>query len=57
MNRSDIDISKYTSKYNGNFTIINDFNIPISSTITRNNLSSEYLDNNILKYIEKNNLY
>ena len=57
MNRSDIDISKYTSKYNGNFTIINDFNIPISSTITRNNLSSEYLDNNILKYIEENNLY
>ena len=57
MNRNGIDITEYTNKYDGNFTIINDFNMPISSTITRNNLSSEYIDDNVLKYIEENNLY
>ena len=57
MNRSDIDIEKYINKYNGNFTIINDFNMPISSTDIRNCLSEDYLDKDILKYIEENNLY
>ena len=57
MNRSDIDIKEYTNKYHGNFTIINDFNVPISSTRVRNSLSEDYLDKDILKYIEENNLY
>ena len=57
MNRSDIDIEKYTSKYLGNFTIINDFNMPISSTRVRGSLSEDYLDKEILNYIKENNLY
>ena len=57
MNRSDIDIEKYTSKYPNNFTIINDFDMPISSTDIRNKISENFLDKEILNYIKENNLY
>ena len=58
MNRDNIDIHKYTKKYpNGHFTIVKDFNYDVSSTNIRNNLTNESLDEPVLKYIKKNNLY
>ena len=41
-----------------NFIVVNDYDyIKVSSTEIRNNLSSKYLDNRVLKYIIDNNLY
>ena len=59
MNRGNIDIEKYANNYpNANFIILKDFeNIDISSTEIRNNLNNRYLDNKVLRYIKKNNLY
>ncbi len=59
MNRDDIDIEKYIKNYpEGHFIIAKDFpNISISSTEIRKNLTDEYLDEPVLKYIKKNNLY
>ena len=59
MNRNNIDINSYISKYNTpNFIVINDFDfIDVSSTEIRNNLDNEYLDKRVLEYIRKNNLY
>ena len=60
MKRNNIDISKYTSKLNGKFTIVDDYKfIDISSTKIRNNiyLYKKFLDSNIYKYIVENKLY
>ena len=59
MNRNNIDINSYISKYNTpNFIVINDFDfIDVSSTEIRNNLDNEYLDKRVLEYIKNNNLY
>ncbi len=59
MNRDDIDIENYTKNYpNGKFTILKDFHpIDISSTELRKTLSSEYLDDEVIEYVKKYNLY
>ena len=58
INRDNINVLKYLKKYNGNFTIIEDFKpINISSTEIRKNISSEYLDKKVIDYINKNKLY
>lgn len=59
MNRYDIDIDKYTSKYDkNNFIVVKNYNyIDVSSTDIRDNLDSEYMDRKILKYIKNNFLY
>ncbi len=59
MNRGDIDIKKYTKKYNSdNFIVVSDYKyIDISSTKIRKNLSSEYLDREVFNYIIKNSLF
>ena len=59
VNRGDVDIDKYISKYNSNnFIVINDFeNINISSTKIRDNLDSKYLDKEVLDYIKEHKLY
>ena len=58
MNRDNIDIKKYTSKLNGKFIIINEYEqVNISSSEIRNNLNSKYLDERVLDYIKKHNLY
>lgn len=57
MNRNDIKIDKYISNLVGDFTIINDFKSDVSSTNIRKNISSKYLDKEVLNYIKENNLY
>ena len=58
MNRNNIDIEKYVKKYQGNFTIINDYKgIDISSTELRKKLSSKYLDKRVIEYINNHHLY
>lgn len=58
MNRDNIDINKYISNLDGNFTIVKDYKpLAISSTNIRNNISSKYLDQEVLNYIKENNLY
>lgn len=58
MGRDNIDINKYIKKYpNGHFTIIEDFNYNVSSTKLRDNIDSKNIDEKIIDYIRKNNLY
>lgn len=59
MNRNNIDINKYLKKYNSsNFIVIQDYHfIDISSSIIRDDLNSQYLDREILDYIQKKQLY
>ena len=59
MNRDNINIYKYLDKYNSNnFIVINDYQfLPISSSIVRNNLDSQYLSPKVLKYIKEHHLY
>ncbi len=59
MNRSGIDIDKYLENYpQGKFTIAKDFiPIEISSTDIRNDIDNENIDEEIKKYIKKNQLY
>ena len=58
MNRDNIDIKKYIKDMDGNFTVIDNYPyIKISSSMIRKNLSSKYLDKDILDYIKKHNLY
>ena len=58
MNRNNIDVKEYIKNMNGYFTIVDEYPyIDISSSIIRNNLSSEYLDKNVLNYILKHHLY
>ena len=59
LNRGNFIIKDYTDKFNSdNFIIVQDFDfIDISSTIIRNNLDSNYLDENVLKYIKERKLY
>ncbi len=58
MGRDNIDINKYIKKYpNGHFTIIEDFNYNVSSTKLRDNINSRNIDEKIIDYIRKNNLY
>ena len=58
MNRNDVDINTYISKYNGHFIVINDFKpLNISSTEIRNNINSKYLDKRVINYIKNNYLY
>ena len=59
MNREGINIEKYTKNYpEGHFTILKDFKpIDISSTELRKTLDSEYLDDEVIQYVKKHNLY
>jgi len=57
MNRNGIDIDSYLKKYKGNFIVLKDFNMDISSTTARNKIDSELLDNEVIKYIRENHLY
>lgn len=58
MNRDGIDISKYTKNYQGDFIIVNDSpRIDVSSTISRKDINSKYLDKKVIDYIRKNHLY
>lgn len=59
MNRDNIDIYKFTNKFNSNnFIILDNYNnIKISSTNIRSNINSEYLDKEIKDYIVENKLY
>lgn len=59
MNRNDIDIENYIKKYpKGHFIILKGFQpIDISSSKLRDTLDNQYLDNGIVQYIKKYNLY
>ena len=59
MNRDNIDINKYIKYYpKGNFIILKDFHpINISSTELRENYHSNYLDEKVLQYVKKHDLY
>ena len=59
VNRRNIDIDKYISKFNSNnFIVVNNFkNIDISSTELRKDLNSKYLDKEVLDYIRGHKLY
>ena len=59
MNRDDIDIDKYIKNYpEGHFTILKDFKpINISSTIIRNQIYNDFLDEKVNQYIKKHRLY
>lgn len=59
MNRDDINIEECIKKYpEGNFIILNEFNpINISSTELRENLDNRYLDDKVIQYVKKHNLY
>ncbi|XMB66134.1 nicotinate-nicotinamide nucleotide adenylyltransferase [Mycoplasmatota bacterium zrk1] len=62
LNRQDnilkvIEDSEFLSKYKNRFTIISDFNYNISSTEYRNNFDSEFLLDEVAKYIKDNGLY
>ncbi len=55
--RGDIDITKYTNRLNGKFTVVDNYPyIDISSTKIRNGENDEYLDPKVLKYIKENNI-
>ena len=63
VSRNNIDIKSYLNKLNKNndYYIVNE-DYEVSSTIIRNNINNkkvleEYLDKNIIDYINKNNLY
>jgi len=59
MNRDNIDINKYLKKYSSaHFIILKDFNpINISSTVIRNQIDNEFLDEKVIQYIKKHHLY
>lgn len=59
MNRNGINIDRYLEKYKtDNFIAVSDYSsIPISSTEIRNNPSSKYLHQKVLKYIKDHKLY
>lgn len=59
MNRDNIDIDKYISKYHSNnFIVVRGYKyIDISSSEIRKSLNSKYLDRKVLKYIKDNHLY
>ena len=59
VNRDNIDIEKYIRKYNtNNFIVVDNYKyIDASSTEIRNNLNSEYLDERVRDYINKNELF
>ena len=64
VNRDNIDINKYVERFNkkDNFIVIDNFDyLPISSTYIRANIESdnskEFLDEKVLDYIKRNNLY
>lgn len=59
MNRDGINIEECIKKYpEGNFIILKEFNpINISSTELRENLDNRYLDDKVIQYVKKHNLY
>ena len=59
MNRNNIDIEDCIKKLGENhFIVVNDYPyLPISSSMVRENLDSEYLDSKVLSYIKKRKLY
>ena len=58
MNRNNIDMNQYKNKYpNNHFIVPNYQSKNISSTIIRDNLNSNDLDQKVLDYIKRNHLY
>ena len=58
MGRDNIDIEKYINKFSeGHFITLDDYKCDISSTGLRNNINSDNIDEPVLQYIKKNNLY
>ena len=58
LNRDNINVNKYLEKFDRDkFIIVNDYSLSISSTMIRRDINSKYLNENVRKYIIKNNLY
>ena len=56
--RKGIDCKAYIQKFNSNFILLEDYPIvDITSTYLRSHLESDYLDERVKKYIQKNHLY